>query len=135
MHVYMHVYVLHVYMLHVYMLHVYMLHVYMLHVYMLHVYVYVYVYVYTYTYTYMYMYMYMSYDTVIHRQIRQGGLNKNMNLDRGSQQTTLRSPQQTTGFWKVNKEVEHRMALAFNLTKLGWLQASPSFVAPCAIQK
>ena len=134
MHVYMHVYVLHVYMLHVYMLHVYMLHVYMLHVYMLHVYM-LHVYVYVYTYTYMYMYMYMSYDTVIHRQIRQGGLNKNMNLDRGSQQTTLRSPQQTTGFWKVNKEVEHRMALAFNLTKLGWLQASPSFVAPCAIQK
>ena len=73
MHVYMHVYVLHVYVLHVYVLHVY---------------------VYTYTYMYTYMYMYMSYDTVIHRQIRQGGLNKNMNLDRGSQQTTLRSPQQ-----------------------------------------
>ena len=62
------------------------MHVYVLHVYVLHVYVY--------TYTYMYTYMYMSYDTVIHRQIRQGGLNKNMNLDRGSQQTTLRSPQQ-----------------------------------------
>ena len=40
-----------------------------------------------------------------------------------------------TGFWKVDKEVEHCMAPAFNLTKLGWLQASPSIVAPCAIQK
>ena len=49
-------------------MHVYVLHVYVLHVYVLHVYVY------TYTYTY------MSYDTVIHRQIRQGGLNKKYKL-------------------------------------------------------